>query len=454
MIQSITALATPPGISGLAIVRISGTEAIDIADKCFSGKSKLSNSKSHTIHYGKFVFNGKLIDTVTASVFREPNSFTGENSIEITCHGGTIVAGEIIRALINSGAVLALPGEFTKRAFLNGKLDLAQVEAVADIIHSVTEQGSQTAARQLDGEFTQRLAGFREKLISIASHLELELDFADEDLKFTDNEKIISEIKQSMDFCNNLSGSFRASEILRSGYFVAILGYPNSGKSTLFNTILNRKRAIVSEQPGTTRDYLEELIYIDGIAIKLIDTAGIRDTEDLIEIEGIKMAESIIKQSNLILILNDLEKSADNSSPLYKEIENRFPENDILYVQNKTDKINNQKLEDIQRLEKNSVFISAKQKIGIEDLNKKISEFATKNTERINDVMLNHRQVTLLNTSYLELSNALSAIKNKFGNEIISLHIRNSAKFLGEITGENWNEDVLNSIFSRFCIGK
>jgi tRNA modification GTPase len=452
MNKTIVALATPPGISGLAVIRLSGDEAFTIADKSFIGKTKLSEGKSHTIHYGIFKFEAQLIDTVTAAIFIEPNSYTGENSVEISCHGGILVAEEIIDALISNGAVLAEPGEFTKRAFLNGKLDLTQVEAVADIIHAASVPASQTAARQLTGEFTTRLNSFRQQLLDIAGLLELELDFAEEDIELIQKQDIEKKIENTLNFCIELSESFRAAEVLRSGYFVAIAGFPNSGKSTLFNKLLQRKRAIVSEIPGTTRDYLEETIYLNGIGIKLIDTAGLRHTEDEIEIEGIKFAESILKQSNLILILNDISISPDHSKILFDKLKTQFPDSPSIIVQNKTDKIDFEyKSQSVNKLE---ILISAKHNIGLDELKTFIESEARKDTNRIKDILINQRHSALLKEAASALNSSLNSLKTGMENEIISIDIRRAAKTLGEITGESWSEELLNNIFSRFCIGK
>ena len=305
MADTIVALATLPGISGIAVIRLSGDDAIDIASSCFKGKIDLRNSPTHRIYYGKIVNNSECIDDVTLSIFRKPNSYTGEDVVEISCHGGMIIYNEIIKKLIHNGARLAQPGEYTKRAFINGKMDLLQAEAVADLINSVSYISEQTSARQLFGEFTKQISKFRKDLIDIASLLEIELDFTDEDVEFVSKTKVKNKVIEIINFAQILIDSYKTAQILRSGYFVAIVGYPNSGKSTLFNTLLKKNRAIVSEIQGTTRDYLEEFIYLNDIPIKLIDTAGIRQTTDIIEIEGIKFVESLLEQSNLILVLND-----------------------------------------------------------------------------------------------------------------------------------------------------
>jgi tRNA modification GTPase len=449
MLRTITALASPPGIGGLAVIRISGDQSIEIADRCFAGKHKLITSPTHTIRYGKILHNNEIIDNVTVSIYKAPNSYTGEDVVEIGCHGGMLISSSIIDVLIAEGAFIAQPGEFTKRAFINGKLDLAQVEAVADIIHSVSIPGVQTAARQLNGDFTIRLKELRLKLLDIAGLLELELDFSDEGLEFIPKDNIIIRINEAIIFCTELVDSFKSSEILRSGYYVGIAGFPNSGKSTLFNTLLGRKRAIVSNIPGTTRDYIEESIFINGLTIKLVDTAGIRDTSDFIEIEGIKFVDSVLEQSNMIIIINDITNSDENTFELYNKISTKYQDSQVFLVHNKIDLVDN--------LFKNSLhelYISASMKNGINELKDLIYENAKSSTNRINDILINSRHAKLLNTALIDLHNALDSILNNMENEYIAVDIRKTIKTLGELTGESWNEEVLEHIFSKFCIGK
>jgi len=451
MADTIVALATPPGISGIAVIRLSGDDAIDIASSCFKGKIDLRNSPTHRIYYGKIVNNSECIDDVTLSIFRKPNSYTGEDVVEISCHGGMIIYNEIIKKLIHNGARLAQPGEYTKRAFINGKMDLLQAEAVADLINSVSYISEQTSARQLFGEFTKQISKFRKDLIDIASLLEIELDFTDEDVEFVSKTKVKNKVIEIINFAQILIDSYKSAQILRSGYFVAIVGYPNSGKSTLFNTLLKKNRAIVSEIPGTTRDYLEEFIYLDDIPIKLIDTAGIRQTTDIIEIEGIKFVESLLEQSNLILVLNDASISMDNSNNLYNELNKRYTSANTLLIQNKIDKIIN--IGNFEQTE-NEIYISAKLGTGIDKLTKVISENAIKSISREQDILLNLRHYAILENVKKNLEDALKSINDNMGNEFIAIDIRSALNHLGELTGEVYNEEILNNIFSKFCIGK
>ncbi len=453
MSRTIAALATPPGISGLSVIRISGDETIKIMDLVFKGKKTIAEAKSHTILYGKIlqVENNqieRIIDTVTISIFKSPNSYTGEDVIEIGCHGSIVVVREILDLLYKNGAYPAEAGEFTKRAFINGKLDLLQVEAVADLIHSISTPSAQTSIRQLEGDFTIRLREFRKNLIDIASLLELELDFSEEDIELIDRDFIRNRLNNAKEFCNNLIEFKRTSEILRSGYYVSIVGYPNSGKSTLFNTLLNKNRAIVSEIAGTTRDYLEEYLYINEIAIKLFDTAGLRDTEDTIEIMGIKLVESIIKQSNLLFLLNDITESETYSDNLLSELKSKFPDTEIIVIQNKIDN-----LEKIENKE-NTIYISAKNNIGISELKSLIYNKAISELDSITDVLINQRHYDLLKVTIENIERALISLDEYTENEIIAIDIRNAYTTIGEITGENYNEEVINNIFGAFCIGK
>lgn len=444
MSNTIVALATAPGISGLAVVRISGDDAISISDKLFKGKKTLSESKSHTIHYGKFFKNdGSLLDTVTASIFKSPNSYTGEDTIEFGCHGGYIIANEVIKEFLKAGASTPTPGEFTKRAFLNGKLDLTQVEAVADIIHSVSIPGSATAARQLEGNFKDRLKEFRKTLLKTAGLLELELDFSEEDLELVPKEQIAKNIIEAKTFCKNLIESFVGSNILRSGFQVGIVGYPNSGKSTLFNTLAGKNRAIVSEIAGTTRDYIEEFIYIEQIPFKIVDTAGIRESQDIIEIEGIKLVESILEKSELILIINDINEGVNYSQDLYKNLKSKY--DNVFLIQNKID---------LNNIENEFISISAKNNSGIQELKNFLFEKANSSISRVNDALINERQKSLLEQIIVNLDNALQSVELDMENELIAIDIRSAIKIIGEITGESWNEEVLAAIFSDFCIGK
>ncbi len=444
MASTIVALATPPGIGGLAVIRISGEKSFEIVDKIFVGRTKISETPSHTIHYGKIIHNNEVVDTVTVSVFRKPNSYTGEDVVEISCHGGMIVANEIIDLCIENGAEIAKPGEFTRRAFINGKLDLSQVEAVADIIHSTTRLAAQTASRQLIGNFKKRLDEIIQNLMNIAGLLELELDFAEEEIELVEKHQIIEKLENVVQYCSSLAESHRSAEILRNGFYVGIAGFPNSGKSTLFNTLLQKHRAIVSPIPGTTRDYIEESLYIGDIHVRLVDTAGVRSSDDIIEVEGIRLVENVLQMSDLILVINDATKGIHHSDELAEGIRRKHPDREVIVVQNKVDLLQYDRVEGI----------SAKHNLGIENLKELIAAKAKVSFSREQDALINQRQAKLLAEAANILQNAIASIKSGFDNVAIAIDVRQAAEKLGEITGKKWSEDVLNQIFSNFCIGK
>ncbi|GBD06597.1 tRNA modification GTPase MnmE [bacterium HR21] len=453
--DTICALVTPPGVGGLAVVRLSGPESFRIADQCFRGKQPLSEAGSHTIHYGRFVWGEELIDTVTAAIFRAPHSYTGEDTVEFGCHGGIVVSETIVEALIAAGARLAEPGEFTRRAFLNGKLDLVQVEAIADLIYAVSAPGARLAARQLVGGLTQRLRQLRQQLIETAALLELELDFAEEELEFVSRTELLSRLEQAQLWCQQLADSYRAAEVLRSGFFVGCVGYPNAGKSSLFNALLQRRRAIVSPIPGTTRDYLEESFFLNGIPIRLVDTAGLRQTEDVVELEGIALAEDVVRQCNVVLLVNDVTCGVEHSIELFRQLRERFPEALYAYVQNKIDLLS----DGLPRWSPETLgvpifWVSAVRGDGIEELRAWLGEQARRNAELGVDVLINARQARVLRSVAQALGAAAEALRAGLSAEFVAADLRHGVQLLAELTGETWREEVLNTIFARFCIGK
>ncbi len=445
--RTIVAQATPPGISGLAVIRLSGDDAVCIAEKCFRGVRTIAGAPSHTILYGRIYASERVVDTVTVSIFLKPNSYTGEDVIEIGCHGGTVVINEILELLLAAGAVAAGPGEFTRRAFLNGKLDLSQVEAVADIIHAVSVPGVRTAVRQLQGEFTGRLRTLRTRLLDISGLLELELDFSEEGLTFVSRMDILRLLNEAIVFCRDLYGAYRAGDILRSGFRVAIVGFPNSGKSTLFNAILGRERAIVSELPGTTRDYLEEAILLGGMKFLFTDTAGLRDASDIIELEGIRLVHEILAMADLVLVLNDVSKGENFSDKLFEELHVKYPDYAFLLLQNKVDLIAQNSLG-------KGMPISAQRGDGVGELLNAIYAIAAKSVERVGDILINRRHYDLLVSAENALHDARTGLEGGLENELIAIDMRRATSVLGELTGESWNEEVLDRIFSSFCIGK
>ncbi len=452
--ETICALATPPGTAGLAVVRVSGAEAVGICDRLFHGRVQLSEAEGYTIHYGWW---GKGIDSVTASVFRSPHSYTGEDVIEIGCHGGPFVVDQIIESLIGAGARVAEPGEFTRRAFLNNKLDLTQVEAVADVIHAQTRAGAQTAARQLAGGFTKRLSELRQTLLTALGYLEVELDFSEEGYEFVSRPAFMETLQQASIDAGRVAASAHSAHILRSGFYCAVVGYPNAGKSSLFNALLGRPRAIVSHIAGTTRDYLEESIVEDGFTIHLYDTAGLRATEDTIELQGIQVTASLIEQSNLVLVVNDASLGLRHSDLLVADLRDRYPSIPIAVVQNKTDlsgfdagtDLPSGALGDIPQIP-----TTALSEQGVAHLRAYIAQMCRDSTAAVHDVLINQRQAHLLHVLVGDLNGASDALKRGESSDLIAIDLRSAVRILGEITGETWNPDLLDTVFSRFCIGK
>jgi tRNA modification GTPase len=483
----ICALATPPGAAGLAIIRLSGAGAFAVADNCFRGKTLLREAASHTIHYGKLHNGGTVIDQVTAFVYRAPHSYTGEDTVEFGCHGSMVVAGEILETLIENGARAAEAGEFTKRAFLNGKLDLTEAEAVGDIIHAVSRQGAHAAARQLAGGFTRRLEAVREQLLQLCGLLELELDFSEEHIELISKDEIAVRLEVAQHLCLELAASHRSAEILRNGFGVGIVGYPNAGKSSLLNALVERTRAIVSPIAGTTRDYIEEVVQFHGAAVRLVDTAGFRASEDVIEVEGIRLAESLLEQCHLILVLNDIMLGNTHSHPLLERLQAQFPNSDCVLVQNKIDEVSESALipafSQREKEEEQAYFmkdytdtlkpdalepspfgrgqgegkvlaVSALTGTGIAELKRFISRKAHESTASVSDALINARQAALLYQASLALAKAHDAVVAGVSNEFAAIDLREALKRIGEITGAVWNDEVLNAVFAKFCIGK
>ena len=453
--ETIVALATPNGLGAISVIRISGLNAISITEKLFKpkGNKKLSNQKSHTVHLGHLIRNGHELDEVLVTLFKGPHSYTGENTIEISCHGSTYIQQEIIDLFIENGIRVANPGEFTLRAFINGKMDLNQAEAVADLITSENEGSHKLAMEQMKNGFSNDLKKLRAELLHFSSMIELELDFSQEDVEFAERSefkkltiKIQSELEKLID-------SFKSGNVLKNGISVAIAGKPNAGKSSLLNTLLNEDKAIVSDIPGTTRDSIEDSLVIDGVNFRFTDTAGLRETKDVIESKGIKKTKEKINSARILIYLFD---SNDTS---FKEINSdlkSFKREDlsILLVRNKVDlKNTNQIL--INELEKFEIIeISANNGDSVNLLKKRL----------INEInILNPYTDTVISNSrhYEALMNALKAIKevnnglkSDISGDLLSVDIRKSIEHLAEITGEITNDDVLGNIFANFCIGK
>jgi len=449
--DTICALSTPPGIAGLAVVRVSGPHAIPIADRCFRGKHPLTEVPSHTIHYGQFLRpDGSIADYVTASVFRAPRSFTGEDVVEITCHGGYTLYRIVVESLCAQGARLAEPGEFTRRAFLNGKLDLLQVESVAEIIHSQTLVAQELAVKQLGGSFTDWVRRIRDDLQNVASLVELELDFSQEDIEFVEREDLAARIERILADCRRFIRSYTGAQMLRHGMRVGIIGFPNAGKSSLFNALLGRQRAIVSPVAGTTRDYIEEPLQVGQMCIRLYDTAGFRESSDAIEVEGIALARSVIEQCDMLVVVNDLTEGQSHSDSLVESLRNEFPQHRLVLVQNKADCVTPTPSPRSDA----EIILSARTGAGIEDLISFLERILTESTAELDIALINQRHVEALRRIEGFLDSARTALAEYLPGECVALDLRNAAEELSTLLGERWTNDLLDRIFSQFCIGK
>lgn len=463
--ETIVALASPSGAGAIAVIRISGKEAISIAEQVFqsvSGKS-ISQQKTHTIHLGHIVDEGKVYDQVLLSIFKNPHSYTGEDVIEISCHGSTFIQQQIIQLLLRKGCKMAQAGEFTLRAFLNGKLDLSQAEAVADLIASDNEASHQIAMQQMRGGFSNEIAKLRAELLNFASLIELELDFAEEDVEFADRTQF-KELLNRIEFVlKRLIDSFAVGNVIKNGIPVAIVGEPNVGKSTLLNALLNEERAIVSDIAGTTRDTIEDELVINGIGFRFIDTAGIRDTKDVVESIGIKKTFEKIEQAQVVMYLVDSVQcsvlSLESLNIEIGKIKNQFPLKPIIVVLNKVDQLSQKELTSLldQLITYNlqPISISAKNKEGIEDLKTQLLSFVNTGALRNNETIItNSRHYDSLIKALEEIQKVSFGLNSGLSSDLMAIDIKQALYYFGEITGEVTNDELLGNIFANFCIGK
>lgn len=462
--ETIVALATPSGAGAIAVIRISGAQAITIAADVFrsvSGKD-IGRQPSHTIHLGHIVDGDKTYDQVLLSVFKGPNSYTGENVIEISCHGSTFIQQQIIQLLLRKGCKMAQPGEFTLRAFLNGKLDLSQAEAVADLIASDNEASHQIAMQQMRGGFSNEIARLRGELLDFASLIELELDFAEEDVEFADRGQF-NELLERIEFVlKRLIDSFAVGNVIKNGIPVAIVGEPNVGKSTLLNALLNEERAIVSDIAGTTRDAIEDELVIGGIGFRFIDTAGIRDTKDVVEGIGIRKTFEKIEQAQVILYLFESLKFQASGSQYIAEIEkvkNKYPLKPLIVVVNKADLLSADEVlsigKQLETLSLKPETISAKHKTGIDALKNRLLSFVNTGALRDNQtIVTNARHYDSLLKALEEIQKVKFGLQNGLPSDLMAIDIRQALYYFGEITGEVTNDELLGNIFANFCIGK
>ena len=459
--DTIVALATPSGAGAIAVIRLSGQEAIAIADSCFRSvklKKSLNKQKTHTVHLGHIIDATREVDEVLVSVFKNPNSYTGENVVEISCHGSIYIQQEIIQLFLRNGCRMAQAGEFTLRAFLNGKLDLSQAEAVADLIASDNEASHQVAMQQMRGGFSNEIAKLREELMNFASLIELELDFAEEDVEFADRTQFKALIERITLVLKRLIDSFAVGNVIKNGIPVAIVGEPNVGKSTLLNALLNEERAIVSEIAGTTRDTIEDEIVIDGIGFRFIDTAGIRETEDVVESIGIKKTFEKMEQAQVVVLLFSAEEFKTESKRLKVEIEkikNRFPLKPLIIIANKIDTLDAAELENLTSEFENLHLLSAKTGLGVDELKAKLSGFVNTGALRNNEtIVTNSRHYDALLKALEEIQKVNYGLDSGLSGDLMAIDIRQALFHFGEITGEITNDDLLGNIFANFCIGK
>ena len=451
--STIVALATPNGTGAIGIIRLSGPDAIVIANSVFKGKD-LAKQLSHTIHFGHIVDGDVVLDEVLVSLFIAPRSYTRENVVEISCHGSNYIIESIIRLLIKQGAIAAKPGEFTLRAFLNGQLDLSQAEAVADLIASNSKASQQVALQQLRGGFSNELQQLREQLVQFASLIELELDFSEEDVEFANRGQLKQLVVNIDRIVSRLIESFELGNVIKHGVNTVIAGRPNAGKSTLLNALLNEERAIVSHMPGTTRDTIEELLNINGISFRLIDTAGIREATDAIEQIGVERTMEKISQSALLVYVYDAAVLTE--AELQADLQNlQKPGINILVVANKIDLLNTEPNSAFNIPQSAFLAVSAKEKQHIDALKQKIFDATVKYQLTGDETLVtNIRHLEALQKTGAALARVLTGIDNQVTSDFLAMDIKQALHYLGEITGAVTTDDLLDNIFSKFCIGK
>lgn len=458
--DTIVALATPQGIGAIGVIRLSGANAISLAEKAFATKSlkkkTLNDKESHTIHFGVIHNDGVIIDEVLISLFKAPHSYTSENTVEISCHGSKYILQQIIQLFIKMGARMANHGEFTLRAFLNGKLDLSQAEAVADLIAANSSASHQVAMQQMRGGFSDKIKLLRQNLIDFASLIELELDFSEEDVEFADRKDLKDLVNTIQRIVQKLMDSFEVGNVIKNGIPVAIVGKPNVGKSTLLNVLLEDDKAIVSDIAGTTRDVIEDEINIDGVLFRVIDTAGIRETNDVIESMGVEKTYQQIKLSSIAIYLFDVhEITASELKLIVDEIQPHLHNSQLVLVANKIDK------EDLEYTKNefanfpDMVFISAKEETNIDGLKEHLLTLFDNSTSSVSEtIVTNVRHVEALRHTNDALLKVLEGLDVNVTGDFLAMDIRNALHHLGTITGDISTDDLLENIFSKFCIGK
>jgi len=462
--STICAISTPPGVGGIAVIRLSGQKAVTITDEVFispNTSKNMADQPANTLHFGTIRSGEKIIDEVVVSLFRAPHSFTGEDVVEISCHGSQYIQQAILELLLSKGARMAGPGEFTQRAFLNGKMDLSQAEAVADLIASTSAASHKLALNQMRGGFSQELIKLRGELLSFVSLIELELDFSEEDVEFADRTQLLELATRIEEMIGKLADSFKLGNVIKNGIPVTIAGETNVGKSTLLNALLNDERAIVSEIAGTTRDVIEDVINIRGVSFRFNDTAGIRTTADKIESMGIERTYQKIKQASIVLLLLDLTREPEKYLQNLEDVRQHINQQNLIIVGNKADQVDEtvvrKMLMDITLADnEDMVFISAKMGHNIDSLKSLLLE--TVNLAKLNNeedvIVTNARHYEALTQARESIQRVLDGIENGITGDFLSQDIRECMHYLGLITGEISTDEVLGNIFRNFCIGK
>ena len=450
--STIAAISTAQGVGGIGIVRMRGDNCFEILDKFFiqKNKQKIENIKGYSIKYGTIMDNNEIIDEVLVSYFKAPKSYTTENMCEINSHGGSVIINKILDICLKNGAELAEPGEFTKRAFLNGRIDLTQAEAVIDVINAKTDKEAKVSIEQLEGNLSRKITEIRTDILDILSDIEANIDYPEYDIEETSVKKVSEFLDKIYNKLNKLENSFDNGKILREGVLAAIIGRPNAGKSSLLNLILDEERAIVTDIEGTTRDTIEEFISVDGIPLKIIDTAGIRNTEDTVEKIGVEKAIEIAKKSDVVIAIFDINRELNEED---EKIINLLEEKNAIIILNKIDLEKKINIEKIEKLNKTIIKMSAKHGVGLEELYNEISKlFKLKEIASTGEIIVsNNRHKYLIKKAIKNVEICKETVKNNLPVDMISGYIK---QVLGEITGDTATEDILNTIFSKFCLGK
>ncbi len=450
--DTIVAIATPNAIGAIGVIRVSGKESLNIVNSIFEGKNLLAQ-KSHTIHLGKLVAANEIIDEVLVSLFIAPNSYTKENVVEISCHGSPYILNRVIELLLEKGCRLARAGEFTQRAYLNGRFDLSQAEAVADLIASDSQAAHKIAMQQMRGGITHKLAELRQSLIEFTALIELELDFGEEDVEFANREKLISLLHAIKDEIYRLSSSFKFGNAIKTGVPVAIVGKPNAGKSTLLNILVQEERAIVSDIAGTTRDTIEETLTIEGILFRFIDTAGLRDTTDVIEKIGVERSKETIQKAQIVLYLYD--SSQENKTEVVQALNVIPKDKKVIVLANKHDITQDAIIQN--ETSTDWIAISAKENTGIQTLKDLLLQKVLEDNNTTQDaiVITNQRHYEALQLSEQAIDNVLAGLQQQISSDFISQDLKTALRHLGSITGSiDVDKDILATIFGKFCIGK